>query len=94
MNKGERAITIEERPLDWCFQPGVDHDFRHFADGYVVQASDVEAELARIKHLLRPFESVLINTRAGSRFCNDEYVTSGCGTGMRPPCICWNEEYA
>ena len=23
MNKGERAITIDEVDLDWCFQPGV-----------------------------------------------------------------------
>ena len=81
MNKGERAITIDEVPLDWCFQPGVKLDFRHFADGHVVQASDVEAELARIKHALKPFESVLINTRAGSRYGNDDYVTSGCGMG-------------
>ena len=39
------AITIDEVPLEWCFQPGVKLDFRHFADGYVVTAADVEAEL-------------------------------------------------
>ena len=43
-------ITIDEVPLDWCFQPGVKLDFRHFADGYVVTAADVEAELKRIGH--------------------------------------------
>ena len=26
MNKGERAITIDEVPLEWCFQPGVKLD--------------------------------------------------------------------
>eukprot|EP01037_Dinobryon_pediforme_P028397 gene28397-31656_t len=35
MNGGERAITIDEVPLDWCFRPGVKLDFRHFEDGYV-----------------------------------------------------------
>src|SRR5580692_10593583 len=35
MNKGRRAITIDEVPLEWCFQPGVKIDFRHFEDGYV-----------------------------------------------------------
>src|SRR5216683_1817341 len=30
MNRGERAITIDEVPLDWCLQPGVKLDFRHF----------------------------------------------------------------
>ena len=36
MDGGERAITIDEVPLEWCFQPGVKLDFRHFPDGYVV----------------------------------------------------------
>jgi kynurenine formamidase len=35
MNHGQRAITIDEVPLDWCLAPGVKLDFRHFADGYV-----------------------------------------------------------
>jgi hypothetical protein len=39
------AIAIHDVPLEWCFQPGVKLDFRHFADGYVVTAADVEAEL-------------------------------------------------
>ncbi len=47
MNEGERAWTIDEVPLEWCFQPGVKLDFRHFADGYVATAADVEAELKR-----------------------------------------------
>ena len=50
MNKGERAMTIDEVPLEWCFQPGVKLDFRHFPDGYVVQEADVDAELERIGH--------------------------------------------
>ena len=44
------AWTIDEVPLEWCFQPGVKLDFRHFGDGYVVTAADVEAELKRIGH--------------------------------------------
>src|SRR5690348_11737197 len=34
MNRGQRAITIDEVPLVWCFQPAVKLDFRHFPDGY------------------------------------------------------------
>ena len=60
MNKGERAITIDEVPLEWCFQPGVKLDFRHFADGYVVTAADIEAELKRIKHGPNPWYEVKI----------------------------------
>src|SRR5437868_7935092 len=28
MNRGERAWTIDEVPLEWCLQPGVKLDFR------------------------------------------------------------------
>jgi kynurenine formamidase len=75
------AIAIDEVPLEWCFQPGVKLDFRHFADGYVVTAADVEAELARIGHTLQPLEIVVVNTRAGSRYGQGDYVSAGCGMG-------------
>lgn len=81
MNRGERAITIDEVPLEWCFQPAVKLDFRHFSDGYVATAADVAAHLDRIGHELKPLEIVLINTRAGSRHGGDDYVQSGCGMG-------------
>src|SRR5208283_5025213 len=81
MNKGERSITIDEVPLEWCFQPGVKLDFRHFPDGYVCTAADVEAELKRIKHTLQPLEIVVVNTRAGSRYGQNDYVDTGCGMG-------------
>ena len=81
MNKGERAITIDEVPLEWCFQPGVKLDFRHFPDGYVATARDVEAELKRIGHALKPLEIVVVNTRAGSCYGRPDYVNIGCGMG-------------
>src|SRR6266446_3673526 len=81
MDGGRRAITIDEVPLDWCFQPGVKLDFRRLPDGYVVSASEVEHELNRIGHRLAPLEIVLINTRAGSRYGYDDYVSAGSGMG-------------
>src|SRR5699024_10073396 len=48
MNEGKRAITIDEVPLDWCFQNGAKLDFRGFDDGYVVTPEDIDAELERI----------------------------------------------
>ena len=81
MNRGERAITIDEVPLEWCFNPGVKLDFRHFDDGYVVTAEDVETELERIGHTLTPLEIVLVNTAAGAAYGQDDYVHSGCGMG-------------
>lgn len=81
MDGGKRAITIDEVPLDWCFRPAVKLDFRHLEDGYVATAADVEAELERIGHELRPLEIVVVNTRAGTRYGQDDYVVSGCGIG-------------
>ncbi|MGI6871993.1 cyclase family protein [Amycolatopsis sp. 3B14] len=81
MNGGERAMTIDEVPLEWCLQPAVKLDFRHFPDGYVATAADVEAELKRIGHELSPLEIVVVNTSAGERYGQDDYVSSGCGMG-------------
>src|SRR5438270_9594077 len=81
MNRGERAITIDEVPLDWCLQPGVKLDFRHLPDGYVVTAGDVAAELDRIGHVLKPLEIVVVNTRAGAAYGQSDYVSAGCGIG-------------
>ena len=81
MNNGERAITIDEVPLEWCFNPGVKLDFRHMEDGYVVTANDVEAELKRINHDLQPFDIVVINTSAGAHYGKDDYLLKGCGMG-------------
>ncbi|MBM3536627.1 MAG: cyclase family protein [Alphaproteobacteria bacterium] len=81
MDKGKRAIAIDEVPLEWCFQPGVRLDFRHFDDGYVVQPQDVEAELKRIGHTLKPLEIVVVNTAAGKAYGQPNYVSRGCGMG-------------
>lgn len=76
-----RAITIDEVPLDWCFQPGVKLDFRALPDGHVVTAAQVKAELDRIGHELKPLDIVVVNTRAGSRYGQRDYVSAGCGMG-------------
>ena len=81
MNNGERAITIDEVPLEWCMGAGVKLDFRAFPDGYVATAADVEAELQRIGHELQPFDIVVVNTGAGANYGTDRYVNSGCGMG-------------
>jgi len=81
MNKGERAITIDEVPLEWCLQPGVKLDFRHFDNGTVVTARDVEEELDRIGHELKPLDIVVVNTKAGAAYGADDYVNTGCGMG-------------
>src|SRR5215813_9479283 len=68
MNRGQKAWTIDEVPLEWCYQPAVKLDFRHFPDGYVATAADVEKELKRIGHILSPLEIVVVNTSAGAAY--------------------------
>jgi len=81
MDGGARAITIDEVPLEWCFAPGVKLDFRHFADGYVATARDVEEELTRIGHVLQPLDIVVVNTSAGACYGAPDYLSKGCGIG-------------
>jgi kynurenine formamidase len=81
MNNGERAITIDEVPLDWCFGDGVKLDFRDKPDGYVCTADDVQRELDRIGHSLKPLDIVLVNTAAGAAYGRPDYIDRGCGMG-------------
>ena len=79
--EGERASTIDEIPLDWCFRPGVKLDFTRFENGYVATAADVERELERTGHELQPYDIVLVNTAAGRRYGDPDYWVTGCGVG-------------
>lgn len=81
MQSGEPAAKIDELPLDWFFGPGVKLDFRHFPDGYVCSALDVESELNRIGHKLQAGDVVLVNTSAGQRYGQPDFVEAGCGMG-------------
>ena len=81
MNHGERAITIDEVPLDWCFRPGIKLDFTKLPDGHVVTAAEVEAELERVGVEIQPLDIVLINTAAGKALGDPNFVDIGCGMG-------------
>lgn len=81
MDGGKRAATIDEIPLEWFFQNGVKLDFRHLEDGYVATPEDIDAELERIGHTLQPLDIVVVNTSAGQRYGEDDYVLKGCGIG-------------
>lgn len=81
MDGGKVAATVDQLPLDWFFGPGVKLDFRHFPDGYVVRARDIEAEVERIQHELQPLDIVLVNTCAGARLGQPDFYQAGCGMG-------------
>ncbi len=57
-----RALTIDEVPLSWCFGAGVRLDVRGLSREAGATRADVEAELDRIGHELRPLDVVLVWT--------------------------------
>lgn len=81
MDKGKKSFTIDEVPLEWCFQNAIKLDFRHFEDGYLVTVKDIKDELKRINYEIKPLDIVLINTNAGKKYGQDGYIFSGCGMG-------------
>lgn len=81
MDGGKRAITIDEVPLEWCFGNGVKLDFRDLPDGHIVSPDEIDAELARIGHALKPLDIVMVNTSAGARYGEADYLMRGCGMG-------------
>ena len=81
MSKGEKALTIDEIPLEWCMGNAVKLDFRDFDDGYLVTAKDMEDAFKKIEYELKPGDIVLVNTGADKYWGKQEYLIKGCGMG-------------
>ena len=81
MDNGKRAITIDEVPLEWCFNKGIKLDLRSYDDGYVLTKSDIKYELNKINYSINPLDIVFINTSAGGRYGEDDFLSKGCGIG-------------
>ena len=79
MDRGKPALTIDEIPLEWCFNNGVLLDFRHKADGERITVEDVEKELERIGHELKPLDIVLVQTGADKAWGTQQYLVKGAG---------------
>ena len=92
MDGGQRAITIDEVPLDWCFRPGVKLDFTRLPNSHVVTGAEVEAELKRIGYTLQPYDIVLVNTAAGKAVGEPDELGSSWGDGRvdLPLVVEWN----
>lgn len=79
MDKGKDALTIDEIPLEWCFNDGVVLDFRHKNDGERITVEDLDKELARIDYEVKPLDIVLIQTGADESWGTQEYLVKGAG---------------
>jgi kynurenine formamidase len=76
---GDRAWTIEEVPLEWCFSDGVVLDFRAKPDGEAVSSAECAAELDRIGYEVKPLDIVLIMTGTDKHWGSPDYINRGCG---------------
>lgn len=79
MNGGERAWTIDEVPLEWCFGNGVLVDFTDKPDGYKCSSKDFQEYFQKINYQLQPGDIVLVRTGAMAKWGTAEYLVSGCG---------------
>lgn len=80
--QGERAQTIDELPLDWFFAPGVKLDFRHHADGEVIDVNHFQAQLRSIDYLLTAGDIVLVHTGRDAFHDDADYPTRGPGVSV------------
>jgi kynurenine formamidase len=77
--RGEPAMRIDELPLEWFFSDGVVLDMTGREDGEVVDRADVELELERIGHELKPLDIVLISTGRDEFYGQLDYMARGTG---------------
>ena len=81
MDGGAPALTIDQVPLEWCMGDGVVLDFRHFEDGYLVTAADLEEAFSEMDYLPEAGDIVLVMTGASDWWGKPEYLLKGCGMG-------------
>lgn len=77
--QGERALTVDELPLEWFFSDGVKLDMTAKEEGDPVTVDDIKKELARIGYELKPLDIVLVNTGRDIYYGQPDYMFKGCG---------------
>lgn len=77
--QGERALTIDELPLEWFFQDGVMIDMQHKADGDAVTIEDIQSKLSEMDYQIKPLDIVLICTGRDVNYNELDYMFKGPG---------------
>lgn len=84
---GEKAKTIDQIPLDWCFGEGIVIDMKHKEDFDVITVKDIELFLKEQQLTLQPGMIVLIKT--GRDIYNGTKEFPHKGTGMSAEATEW-----
>ncbi|CAB3807499.1 cyclase family protein [Pararobbsia alpina] len=79
MDGGRRTIAIDEVPLRWFMQPGVNLDFRNCAMG--TWCPPTKSTLNSSASLTLKTLEIVVVTRAGERYGPPDFVHSGCAMG-------------
>lgn len=84
---GERAKTIDEVPIDWCYGDGVVVDMSHKADNDPITVEDLQQDLEKSAIRLKPGMIVLIRTDRDQYMGTKEFPDRG--TGMSAAATEW-----
>ena len=78
-SEGKASKTIDQIPLEWCYNDGVVLDFHHFERERPILVKDLQEALDRISYKLKPFDIVLIRTDATKHWLEEGYEDQGAG---------------
>jgi kynurenine formamidase len=79
VSQGQRARTIDEVPLEWCYGPGVVLDFRGKEEGDEISVDDLQSALNALDYRLQPGDIVLLHTGADRWWSSESYPDRGVG---------------
>jgi len=78
-SEGKPAKTIDQVPLEWCYNNGVVLDMRHKKPAEIITVDDIKSALTKIDYTIKPMDIVLIQTGNDQMLGNPEYFTRGPG---------------
>ncbi|KAL7719296.1 Cyclase family protein [Entamoeba marina] len=77
--QGEESKTIDELPTKWFFGKAIKLDMRWKSEDSPVTVADVKKELKRIRHVIKPYDIVFVQTGMDQYYSDSNYIYRGCG---------------
>jgi len=81
ISEGKASKTIDEIPIEYCFNDGVVLDMTHKKPGELINSQDIQEALKKIKYKLKPLDIVLIRTDTDKFWDTLKYWTDYAGVG-------------
>ena len=79
MSEGKPSKTIDQVPLEWCYNDGVLLDFHDFERERPINPEDLQEALDKISYTLKPLDIVLIRTDGTKHWLEEDYRNKGAG---------------